>query len=187
MIRKLLTLCACSLAAFNAQAARYLTISFESYLHFDINVDTALVDAYGLSTVNGDGFWADYQAGSIALMGSQDVPPGFNIYMGGVDFPSLDLTPSSFHYFKSMPSSGWFADYYYYIDQYQFPGTIHGNYRNLHVIGTETPLTPGITVSGVLPVPTLPVPESATWMMMVAGFGLVGWGARRRSPTLNMH
>lgn len=30
-------------------------------------------------------------------------------------------------------------------------------------------------------VPTTPIPEPATWVMMIAGFGLVAWRLRRRT------
>lgn len=37
--------------------------------------------------------------------------------------------------------------------------------------------------SGTLAVPPAPVPEAATWVMMVAGFGFVGLGLRSRRST----
>jgi hypothetical protein len=45
-----------------------------------------------------------------------------------------------------------------------------------HTVGVVTDMPSG----GV----TLPVPEAATWAMMVAGFGLVGGAIRRRRPTV---
>ena len=41
--------------------------------------------------------------------------------------------------------------------------------------------TSAIVAEGIVEAPTSAVPESATWAMMLAGFGMIGFAARRRS------
>lgn len=47
--------------------------------------------------------------------------------------------------------------------------------------GGTQPVPPPSSGPGVLPAPVIPVPEPSTWVVMIAGFGLVGAALRRRA------
>ncbi len=67
--------------------------------------------------------------------------------------------------------------------------TLGGNYFVVGGVGlhfNKLILTAGVgeTATGQLSAVAGPVPEPATWGLMIAGFGIVGFAARRRSTTV---
>jgi hypothetical protein len=158
-----------------AEAARYITVDVQAGLNFTATFDLDAVDPSGNVSAYGDGFLADINSNHLTIFG---LPAGFIDFFAGVDLTGYDFSPSAFTYHNAKPNGGWSASYIYYIDQYEQYGATGGSAYNLRIVGTDAPQTVGIKVNGNLTPPA--VPEPATWMMLVGGFGMVGSVMRGR-------
>jgi hypothetical protein len=189
MPRLLLMACVALLVSTPANAARYLIFSFTDFYHTQLNVivDTATPGGLGVS---GSGYDAnvfltndptsfDY----ISIFGA----PCCILHKiervldpeSGVTFPSTtDLSPSSFDFTLHGVNGWWGVDYlygcYHLICGF---GEIGGTFNTLRIIGTDVPQTPGVTDA---PLYAAPAPEPATWLTLLTGLAVIGYGVRRR-------
>lgn len=181
MLRKLLTLVAAGMMASDGEAARYLHFSFHAMVNWDVNIDT--MEHPGESPwTEGNGTFAALTGGGLEFNGALPWWAGIDGYSGFVNLAGIDLSAPSFNYRFARPGGWWRGDYNYYIHQYWFSRPIGGSIFNLHVSGSDDPITPGIVISGEPHVPELPDP--ASWMLTTIGFGLIGGAARYRRTKL---
>jgi hypothetical protein len=76
------------------------------------------------------------------------------------------------------------------IGSYQSSGSPWDNYRFTFsgvsgYFGNQSQSVPPQNYTAQLETPTLPVPEPATWAMMIFGFGVVGYAMRSRPVVIN--
>ncbi len=96
--------------------------------------------------------------------------------VAGVRALNNDLTA-----FNSWAGTGSYAGTGGFFDNYRFTFSGAGSY-----FGNTAPSTPASTgPSASLFLAAPPIPEPATWAMMILGFGLVGMAMRRRRASLS--
>ena len=180
MIRKMLLTAALAAGiATQADAARYITVSVQAGFHFTATFDMTATDPFGAVYAYGPTLDADIYDHDFQVMGWTG---DFVDYYLDIDLAGYDLSPSEFSYHDASPNGSWFADFTYYIDQYEFLGSAGGPAFNLQITGTDRPQTVGLQVNGDLASPSV-LPEPTSWALTIGGFGLVGGAMRTRRKT----
>ena len=180
MIRKMLLTAALAAGiATQADAARYITVSVQAGFHFTATFDMTATDPFGAVYAYGPTLDADIYDHDFQVMGWTG---DFVDYYLDIDLAGYDLSPSEFSYHDASPNGSWFADFTYYIDQYEFLGSTGGPAFNLQITGTDRPQTVGLQVNGDLASPSV-LPEPTSWALTIGGFGLVGGAMRTRRKT----
>ncbi len=123
-------------------------------------------------------------------MGGDGWSPAAGVAAGGVyyGFPAAANNPGNAYALIFVPDDPLAALTQVQIDKLAYadcaPGGMMGavcmtgtTIEGYGAIGTMS----GYPVSQVITLATAPVPEPETWAMLLAGLGLVGWAARRRS------
>lgn len=102
--------------------------------------------------------------------------PSFPGFPGGVMAGTYD------HSFDMSLASSWNAAFLLNnggTTQFAFGTLLNGLLQGRAYFNIHTQVFPGGEIRGFLAAPAAGVPEPASWAMMLAGFGLVGWAMRR--------
>lgn len=148
-----------------------------------LNVQMTARSGYELQTLNvvERGDYLLYGSGSFADVGGQ--VRVFNV-AAPLDEITASIAPQASMTMTGLPTHNWNSDLSVNLAGFA-PGTLNVTLQNLVLASTSAPGSlafaekkfAGLTAATVA---VTPVPEADTYAMMLAGLGLVGWGARRR-------